>query len=173
VETFRQAREAKAPVAGNVHDAGHAVRALVRGFPGGGDYSDYEFKVEVEPDVADDALEMLTWSESEGLTFKAEFRERSTGYQEEDDTTVEPESGIEELLSEENLWRTGGRVKALLFDWSPGAKKKCFSFAPRLCQVRGIMFPALRLSLILSTAFTPAAAQQSPAARPAPKPAPR
>ncbi len=34
------------------------------------------------------------------------------------------------------------------------------------------MFPALRLSLILSTAFTPAAAQQSPAARPAPKPAP-
>ncbi len=103
VETFRQAREAKAPVAGNVHDAGHAVRALVRGFPGGGDYSDYEFKVEVEPDVADDALEMLTWSESEGLTFKAEFRKRSTGYQEEDDTTVEPESGIEELLSEENL----------------------------------------------------------------------
>jgi hypothetical protein len=96
VETFREAREARAPLIENVHDAKHAVRVLLRGVHGSGEYADVEFKVDITRDAADDALEMLMWSESAGLTFKHEHRERSTNYEEQDDTTIE--AGAEEDL---------------------------------------------------------------------------
>jgi hypothetical protein len=102
VETFREAREARAPLIENVHDAGHAVRILLRGVHGSGEYADIEFKVDITRDAADDALEMLMWSESAGLTFKHEYRDRPSNFEEEDDTTIE--AGAEEdLMSLEDI----------------------------------------------------------------------
>lgn len=103
VETFREAREARAPLIENVHDARHAVRVLLRGVHGSGEYADVEFKVDITRDAADDALEMLMWSEGTGLTFKHEYRDKSSNYEEEDDTTIEAGAEEDPLMSLEEI----------------------------------------------------------------------
>ena len=96
VEEFRQAHEAKAPLIENVHDAKHAVRLLRKGVNGAGEYSSYEFKVELDDDQAEDALEMLMWREGAGLTFKHEYRDRESEFHEVDDTTID--AGEDEIV---------------------------------------------------------------------------
>jgi hypothetical protein len=88
VYTYHEAKEAKAPQIENVRDPARIVRLLVRGVYGGGSDAGHEFKAELTQDEADDALEMLTWREGDGLTFKQEYREHRPDYMEVDDTTV-------------------------------------------------------------------------------------
>ena len=75
VETFRYAHDAKAPLIANIRDPERLVRMLLKGVNGSGDDAEVEFKVWLEDGQAADALEMLTWKEGIGLTFKDEYRE--------------------------------------------------------------------------------------------------
>ncbi|HWB02371.1 MAG TPA: FHA domain-containing protein [Verrucomicrobiales bacterium] len=75
VETYRDARAAKAPLIQNVRDAVRIVRLLVRGVHGSGAEASHEFKIDLPPDRIGEALDMLTYEEKSGLTFKPEYRE--------------------------------------------------------------------------------------------------
>lgn len=95
VETYREAREAKAPQIQNVRDPGRLVRLLVRGVYGSGEETGREFRAPLNKDQADDALEMLTWEEGDGLTFKYEYREHrahADGMENTSPAGVDPEA---------------------------------------------------------------------------------
>lgn len=77
VDIYREAQEAGSPQIENISDPDRLVRLLVRGVYGGGDQADHEFKAPIDIAEAEDAIEILTWTEGTGLTLKHEYRDVS------------------------------------------------------------------------------------------------